>query len=1073
MDLQGTLDKMSLPDLLQMLTNGEQEGTLLIKRGNDERRLHISNAGQVVVHAGTPEHSLLGKRLYEAGLILEQEFLNALRKQSLKAQPLGEILRSYKAVSGEKVDQVVRLLVMDKLVELFGWQTGEFKFQDGMEETASPYTEVALDSSYLIMEAARQYDELKRIQDFDWSHTHVFIASGEKGGDFEDDELAERVLSCLDGIRNVEGGATHCGASIADTINALWRLTAAGAVRLATPDELYEKAEECRRNHQLLKSRWLLREAVRLKPSAKYLRKLAEYSLQDEAQEEAADVYVKLARSLVESDPVGSVESLEKAIEIDEKNSDAHEMLCRLYVSANNFPGAIKEAESIEKTCLNRERALACYELLAEKKPGDLSVRLPRARLLAATHRFEESYEECKRLERVLPTPRQIELLPIYEHIVRAGTRQEEITTRIRRLHKLAAATREPERKPPAQRVATAVVVALFLVFALYQVASQLRFSAAKRQVEKMRVGEQYQQAADLLAHMANTTPFTLVRAAAEDLAEEYRQQAQQKAATLAFEAAVSDAQALAEKGDFDAAKRRIEAYMTSFPYHKAAHAKSIIEKLEGAKAEELVAAAQRLRSQALEFEQAGQASKAIEIYEQLAGDQELMPFAGSSVERAKGLRRQLEEARNELAAAQQLEKGGNYKDAHLAISGILAKYPATRNDIPIRLPFLLDSMPPGAEVRVDGNPVGNTPQVIHYLPEFPRRISVAKPGFSPVEFDLSGPREWSKVVSLSKRPMWTFKAGGPLDTAPCFRDGVLFFGSRDTHVYAVSAQSGGLLWKEKGGPLSEVTSTPAATATVVVAGTLDGTVIAFEPSSGQPKWKFGTGGFVRSAPEIDEAAERGCVASADGLIYGFSTASGNVTWKTDAGAPISADAARQAKLAIYVTEKGKVLAVDIVTGDLLWSEETGAKAVGIALADNTAVVASSSGEVIGLNIKSGEIIWRKVARGKLDSPPVASSGQVLVATHLGEVAVFQAGTGTETRRIELPEEAPAHLALDGNLLLAATATGAVFAIDVSTGELIWPAATSGAIDSAPLITGQGVFVVSRDHNIYAYPRSE
>jgi outer membrane protein assembly factor BamB len=339
--------------------------------------------------------------------------------------------------------------------------------------------------------------------------------------------------------------------------------------------------------------------------------------------------------------------------------------------------------------------------------------------------------------------------------------------------------------------------------------------------------------------------------------------------------------------------------------------------------------------------------------------------------------------------------------------------------------------------------------------------------------FDLSDPREWSKVASLSKLPMWTFQADGPLDATPCLRNGTLFFGSRDTHVYAISAQSGRLLWKEKAGRLSEVTSTPAVTATVIIVGTVDGAVIAFDPSSGQVRWKFSTRGFIRSAPEINEAAERGCVASADGLIYGFSTSSGNVTWKTDAGAPISANAARQADLVIYVTEKGTVLALDIVTGNVLWSEETGVNAVGIALADSTAVVASSNGEVIGLNIESGKIISRKVARGKLDSPPVASRGQVLVATHLGEVAFFQAGTGTETRRIELPQEAPAHLTSDGNLLVAVTPTGAIFAVDVSTGELIWPAATSGAVDSVPLITDQGIFVVSRDHNIYAYPRNE
>jgi len=1071
MDLQGTLDKMSLPDLLQMLANGEQEGTLILKRNSDERKLHVNNLGQVLVHAGMPEHSILGKRLYEAGIILEQEFLNAMRKQSLKAHPLGEILRSYKSVPGEKIDESIRLLVMDTLVELFGWETGQFKFKEGMEETQPPYTEVVFDASSLIMEAIRQYDELKRIADFDWAPTHVFAPSGEDDSSLKGDELAQRVRSCLDGLRNVEGVAAHCGASMADTVNAFSRLVSAGLARLATPEELYENAEESRGSRQLLRSRWLLREAVRLEPSPKHLRKLAEYSQEDGADEEAAEAFVKLARAVLESDPVGSVQSLELAIEIDEKNCNAHELLCRLYISANNLPGAIKEAESIERLCRDRERALACYQLIAEKKPGDLSVRLPIARLLAVTRKYEESYEECKKLERVLPPFRQAELLPIYETIVRAGGRQEEITTRIRRIRKLAAEAREPKRRHPLLRFAVITFVALFLLFVIYQAVSQLRLSAAKQHAEDLELLGQYRGAASLFHRLADTSPFTPVRQTARKLAEDYEKRAEHDAAELAFTAAVAEAQALAEKGEFAQAKQLIEAFKAAYPGHKVQEVRSVLQNLEDAKAQQLIGTTQALRKQALEFEESGHASKAIEIYDRLADDQELVTFAALATERAQALRVELQKARAEMQAAQQMEKAGNLKDAHAKITYTLTKYPATRNDVPIRLPFLVNSMPTGAEVRVDGKRVGNAPCVVHYLPESPRKVEVALAGFSTATFVLSDPAEWTRVAYLSRQHTWLFRADGPLDTAPRLRGGVLYFGSRDTHIYAISAQNGEQLWKTKAGGLSEVTSSPGVTGTVVIVGTLDGGVFAFDLATGQPKWSFATRGFVRSAPEIDEAAERGCVASADGTVYGFSTSSGTVTWKMPAGSSISADAARKANLAIYVTERGKVLALDVVTGEVAWERETGVGAVGIALADNVAVVASSSGEVRGLDAESGEIIWTKVARGKLNSPPVAVHGQVLVATHLGEVAVFQARTGTEVRRIELPEEASAHLAAQDNLLVAATEGGTVFAIDFAKGEVIWPAQTSEAVSCSPLITASSVFVASRDHNIYAYPR--
>jgi len=1068
MELQGRLDKIKLADLIQMLANGDQEGTLVIKLGDDERKLHVTAEGQVVVRTGPPEHTLLGRRLYAGGTILEQEFLNALRKQSLKARPLAEILRSYKAVSAEKIDQALRLLVTDKLCELFDWEGAEFQFIEGKEEPEGPAREVVFEASALVMEAVRQHDELLRVSTFEWSPSQVYVGSGTPAE--PDDEAASCVLSSLDGVRNVEGVAAYCGISQADAVGALWRLASDGAVRLASAAELFKSAEECRHRKQYLKSRWLLKEAARREPSTKIINRLADYSEQDGADEEAVSWYVELGRRLIEDEnPVGAVEALRKAVEIDKGCTDAHELLCGVYLNQDNFLGAVKEAEAIEKLCADPAKALLSYKRLMEKKPADLTVRLSVARLLAATGCLEESYEECKKLERVLTGPRQLDLLPVYERIARSGRRNTEITTRIRRIRKLALMARARRKKPLSHRVLSAALAGLFIAYGLYQGGSYVRFRLAKQKAAQLAQIRKYGEASNVLAFVARTARFTPFRNAASAAAEEYLKLAQDSESRVAFEHAFASAQELAAAGKFNQAIKQLEAYVNRFGERAFPEARKKIDDLKQAKANDLYLLAQQLREQALEFEKAGRATKAIEIYERLASDQELSSIAGYAAQRASALRQELEAAGKEAAAARQLESAGKIQQAHAAFSAILAKYPSARNDIPVSLPFLVNSVPPDAEVRFDGKPHGRTPVVVRIPPDGSQRITIAKPGYSPVELEIRKPSEWQMLANLSKLPKWTFRTGGAVDATPALSQGVLFFGSRDTFVYAASAYSGELLWKQRVGPIAEVTSTPAISNSLAIVGAVDGTVAAFDAKSGAPRWRFNTRGYVRSTPEIDETLGRGCVGSADGLIYGFELLTGEIGWKVAAGGAVTVSPARSGRHVFYATEKRGVLAVDIASGEEVWTADIGSAAVGIALADNMVVVGTSGAKLVALAADSGKVEWTALVRGGLKTAPTSFGETIVVGTDLGEIVAFQSATGTELWRFPLQDAEPAHVAAQAGLLVAATTKGKIYAIAPDKGQLLWPAAASAGIGSPPLVTDEGIFVASRDQNVYAY----
>ncbi|MGE5352813.1 MAG: PQQ-binding-like beta-propeller repeat protein [Acidobacteriota bacterium] len=65
-----------------------------------------------------------------------------------------------------------------------------------------------------------------------------------------------------------------------------------------------------------------------------------------------------------------------------------------------------------------------------------------------------------------------------------------------------------------------------------------------------------------------------------------------------------------------------------------------------------------------------------------------------------------------------------------------------------------------------------------------------------------------SSTFSDSGKFKWKFKTDGMVRSTPAVYDGMVFFGSRDKHFYAVDRTKGTMVWKFQTG--EEVSSSPA-----------------------------------------------------------------------------------------------------------------------------------------------------------------------------------------------------------------------------------------------------------------------
>ncbi len=128
----------------------------------------------------------------------------------------------------------------------------------------------------------------------------------------------------------------------------------------------------------------------------------------------------------------------------------------------------------------------------------------------------------------------------------------------------------------------------------------------------------------------------------------------------------------------------------------------------------------------------------------------------------------------------------------------------------------------------------------------------------------------------------WTYQTGMAVRSSPAIADHIVYVGSDDHDVYAIS-DTGSLKWAFEAGQAVE--STPEVSGGVVYVGSDDHNVYALTASNGAFKWSFGTGGIVRSSPSVDAGLV--FVGSDDGALYALHASDGSMAWMFQTGGTI------------------------------------------------------------------------------------------------------------------------------------------------------------------------------------------
>jgi len=165
LDLQGNIEKFTLPEILQLIAAGRKSGTLGLQRDNSIVMIYFER-GDITYGYGPRQTFHLGQLLKERGILNAEQLEEAVAIQAKteNTKRLGEILIGREFIDRADLEAVVREQAEELLYSLLSWQSGSFKFYENQYPTDEEVT-VRLSVENVILEGLRRLDELNMIKE--------------------------------------------------------------------------------------------------------------------------------------------------------------------------------------------------------------------------------------------------------------------------------------------------------------------------------------------------------------------------------------------------------------------------------------------------------------------------------------------------------------------------------------------------------------------------------------------------------------------------------------------------------------------------------------------------------------------------------------------------------------------------------------------------------------------------------------------------------------------------------------------------------------------------------------------
>jgi len=266
---------------------------------------------------------------------------------------------------------------------------------------------------------------------------------------------------------------------------------------------------------------------------------------------------------------------------------------------------------------------------------------------------------------------------------------------------------------------------------------------------------------------------------------------------------------------------------------------------------------------------------------------------------------------------------------------------------------------------------------------------------------------EITALDAASGRVVWVQGLDAPAIAAPTVLGDLVYVVARDSTAWALEITTGRMRWQQTGTPSTAnfaSSAAPAASDDLVIFPFPSGEVVATFPEGGLRRWSS-----VVSGDRLGRA----------------------VSLVTDIGGDPVIDGNR-----VYVGNLGgRVVALDIINGERLWTASEGAVSPVWPVGDAVFLI-NDLNELVRLNADTGVPVWRVALPVFGDKPsarrkavfahrvPVLAGGRLIVASSDGLIRQFDPASGAALATLDIPGGAASNPVVAGQTLYVVSKTG-------------------------------------------------
>jgi outer membrane protein assembly factor BamB len=282
-------------------------------------------------------------------------------------------------------------------------------------------------------------------------------------------------------------------------------------------------------------------------------------------------------------------------------------------------------------------------------------------------------------------------------------------------------------------------------------------------------------------------------------------------------------------------------------------------------------------------------------------------------------------------------------------------------------------------------------------------------------------PKAATPPAFLSSTPGWSKELDAPLAASPAFDAERLYAPLSNGRLVALALTSGEVQWSVE----AATTLAPAALERRVFVGG-DQALLALDGADGRTLWTLP----VTSACARTPFAAGGWIvaASVDDTVNLVRANDGHRAWTRGYGAPLSGNPA-VANDRLYVPlEDGRILAVDMTTGDPAWEAKLGGAPTGIEADGERLYVGSRDDNLYCLSARDGRERWRWPCGGDVVGTPLVDRTRVYFAALDNMLRALNKNSGKQQWRCPLPLRPASGPIPVGDVLVASGLSTRLFA---------------------------------------------